>query len=269
MGIVIVTIPGSAKMAFANALHARTGGAVDLVIVQHWKPDSYGNRFKRLRSKGVAHLLKEAWSAILLRTAPRLRQTLDYFRGSSFEGSLAQGYVPKVLEVESMDDEKTIAILKELAPDLLVVWGSKILKPNILSSAKRTINLHIGHCPHYRGTLANQCAVLDMEIEKIGATVHYVSERVDAGNVLSIIRPDLTKAPRELFRDLNDRAQETYIDIAARLYAGEDLPATVQDQTKGKNLVLRDWTPYMRYRVAKQMRNWERVHEGKHKKIPG
>src|SRR3989344_3420707 len=100
----------------------------------------------------------------------------------------------------------------------MVVWGSTIIKPDIIKTAKKAINLHMGLCPYFRGAIANQSAVMHGSLSYIGATIHYVEEKVDAGDILATITVDTNKRPRELFRQLNDRAQEHYLEIAQKLF---------------------------------------------------
>lgn len=259
MSIVVITIPGSAKEAFVTRLNQETKGKVELVLVQKWKPDSYGSLLKRLSKKGFFHLLEELWCALLLRLLPATRNTLNYFR----EGNLIPKniHTPKTIVVSDINSDEVFTMLKKISPDLLVVWGSKILAPRLIGTAKRAVNLHMGRCPYYRGTLANQLAVLENDRAHIGATVHYVEEHVDAGPILTVIQPDLSRPPRALFRDLNDRAQAAYIDIVSRLVRGENMQSIPQDGAKGKNLLMREWTPYVRYHVAREMRRWECQYE--------
>ena len=115
----------------------------------------------------------------------------------------------------------------------------------------------MGLCPYYRGAIANQYAVIERHPAHIGATIHYAVEKVDAGNILTTITVDTSKPPQTLFRELNDRAEKGYLDIASRLYAGENLPHKAQDTSEGKNFRLKDWTPKTRYNLAKQIRKWE------------
>ena len=258
MGIVVITMVGVSKLAFASALAQKTHGAVDLVIVQRSSVLTLRERFLRAQKMfRERRFFSEMWYSLMLRLHPKARRTLAYFRESSAERNFNPKNTPKILEVDSVNSEETLAVLRKLSPDLLVVWGSKRLDTAVLATAKQSINLHIGRCPYYRGTLANQHAVLSDDFTRIGATVHHVASEIDSGDILSIIEPDLSKKPRELFCDLNDRAQATCIDIAARLYAGEQIPKMEQDRKTGKTLFLREWTPAVRYKVATRMREWE------------
>ncbi|MDO8564606.1 MAG: formyltransferase family protein [bacterium] len=258
MGIVVITIPGTAKRAFAQALYERTGGGVDLVIVQKPKNRTPLLRFTRFyRSVGWRNLLPEIWYAILLRLNRRAEHSLSLVREHTPPRNFNTQNPPKVLEVDSVNSSEVQKALKTLAPDLLVIWGSAVISPDILRLAKVAINLHMGVCPKYRGAVANHFALLRGDLENIGATIHYVVEKVDAGNILLGIRADTRKPPRELFRELNDSAYAFYLDIAHKLYRGERLPETPQNIANGENFKLSQWTPRRRLQAARKIQKWE------------
>ncbi|MFZ2484643.1 MAG: formyltransferase family protein [Minisyncoccia bacterium] len=262
MSIVVITIPGEAKRVFANSLHRMTGEKVELVIIQKRKANhnSIFNRLKRLyKSVGLKALPIEIWHAILLRVNGQ-RSALEYFRERTETASqdlIQSGYGPRVLEVQSVNSDEVFEILRRISPDLMVIWGGTVIKPHIIGTAKRAVNLHMGLCPYYRGAIANQNAVMRREFDKIGATIHYAEAKVDSGDILETITVDVSKKPREMFRELNDRAEERYLDIAYRLSNGEILPKKPQSAEKGENFLLKDWTPKVRYNLARQVMEWE------------
>ncbi len=258
MGIVFITMPGTAKLTFAATLNNKTEGAVELVIVQKTKKPTFRKslvRAKKMLKKGT--ILKETWYGLLLRISPKMRGTLTYFRNSNNTATVKKDDLPKILEVDSINTNEVYEILKKLSPELIVVSGGKIIQPHILATAKKSINLHIGRCPDYRGVLANQHAVLDNDFSGIGATVHYLAPEVDAGDIITIISADLSKKPQDLFADLNDKAQETFIDIAKRIHSGENIAGTKQDTQHKHTILLEHWTPELRYKTAKRMHMWE------------
>lgn len=258
MSIVIITISGDVKTAFARELHAAARGGVDLVIVQKQRKHSLFRRILKLYyAVPLRDLPKEAWYGILLRLNNRVRKALGYFRAVSVTGE-AKLNAPRTIEVDSVNSDEVHKILKSLSPDLLVVWGSTILSPRIVHSAKRAVNLHLGYCPYYRGALANQHAVLRGDIERIGATIHYINGKADAGDILEIMEADISKSPQELLLDLNNRAFEKYIDVACRLAAGEDPPSAKQEHVPGNVLLLREWSPSLRYSLGRRILDWER-----------
>jgi len=76
--------------------------------------------------------------------------------------------------------------LKELAPDLIVVWSySMILPPEIIRVPRLgCINLHGGLLPEYRGGHVMQWAIINGESET-GVTLHYIDEAIDTGPIIA------------------------------------------------------------------------------------
>jgi hypothetical protein len=62
-----------------------------------------------------------------------------------------------------------------------------------------------------------------------------------------------------LFRELNDRAERRFLKVACKLFAGKNLSQRPQDTSEGQNLKLKNWTPKVRYRLAKQIKKWEKT----------
>lgn len=256
MSMVLITIPGDTKREFANMLYEATHGSLKLVIIQKPKQETLYRRAVRFYRRVTWCMFEEIWYAILLRMNRRVRSALEYFRANTVRNT-SQTYNAPIMEVESVNSDEVYAALARLSPDLIVVWGSAILETRILATAPQAINLHLGYCPHYRGALANQHAVLRGDFSKIGATIHYINEKPDAGDVISVIPADITKRPKELFCALNDRAIATYVAIAADLHMGKRPTAQPQDVSQGKNFLLKSWTPKMRYELGKKVLAWE------------
>ena len=87
---------------------------------------------------------------------------------------------------ENVNSPESIAIIKDLAPDLLIVVAyGQILRTELLSlPSKGCINLHASILPAYRGAGPIQWAIANGDKET-GVTVMYMNERLDAGAVLA------------------------------------------------------------------------------------
>lgn len=259
MSIVFLTIQGESKQDFATKLNEVTGGAVDCVIVQKPKKVSFLKTLLSLRKTvGVKEIPRELWYGLLLRLDKELLSYLDFFRARTKTKRRTALKPPKVIEVHSINSARVEKIMKAYKPKVLVVWGTGIVEPFIFKEAKHAINLHMGFCPYYRGAPANQFAVLSQDFEKIGATIHYLHEKVDAGEIIQRIALQKGLPPSKLFRQLNDDAEQKLITTVQGLLRDEK-PATIpQNNIRGRNVLLREWVPSRRYEVAKILQSWER-----------
>jgi len=86
-------------------------------------------------------------------------------------------------------DAQLAAAIQAGAPDLVVLAGfMRIIGPAVLEPFEgRMINLHPSLLPRYRGTHTYQRALDAGDVEH-GASIHFVSEVLDGGPVLSQLR---------------------------------------------------------------------------------
>jgi methionyl-tRNA formyltransferase len=88
--------------------------------------------------------------------------------------------------------EQFAVFLRELRPDIIAVLGSSVIKPSIISiPSVALLNLHSGLSPYYRGTWSYGWPLVNDEPGYIGATVHYVNEGIDTGDIIFQTRPVL------------------------------------------------------------------------------
>jgi methionyl-tRNA formyltransferase len=96
-------------------------------------------------------------------------------------------------ERKDINAPRNVDVIRQLAPDLIAVCGTSILKSAILTIPPRgVVNLHGGLAQEYRGVWTTQWALINDQPEHIGATVHYVNEGIDDGNIIYQGRPVIT-----------------------------------------------------------------------------
>jgi len=90
-----------------------------------------------------------------------------------------------VREVGSVNSQACRSALRELAPDVVVVYGTRIIKRATLECVTAPfINYHAGVNPKYRGQNGAYWARSQGDPAHAGVTVHLVDEGVDTGGVL-------------------------------------------------------------------------------------
>ena len=129
--------------------------------------------------------------------------------------------------------------VRDLAPDAVVLFGTSIIRPPLLSHYEgRIINCHLGLSPYYRGTATNFWPLVHGEPECVGATIHLAIQKVDAGAILAQIRP--TPAPDDDVHRLGMRviraAWEAMPAVIDAYLTGRCKPVT---QPKGTGRVFR------------------------------
>jgi len=124
--------------------------------------------------------------------------------------------------VRNHNDATCQELLQESQPDLLVLGGTRIIKPSILEIPRQgTINAHPGLLPRLRGSASVGWA-LYKDLPQ-GATAHFVSPGIDLGDI--IVSRQLPVYRTDTYESLNYR-----IGILAGELIAEGLKA-IQDGT--------------------------------------
>ncbi len=77
------------------------------------------------------------------------------------------------------------AILDAEKPDVIVVYGTAIIRDNIFRRAGFvTLNMHTGLSPHYRGDSTLFWPIFYNDPEHLGVTVHKLVPEVDGGDIV-------------------------------------------------------------------------------------
>jgi methionyl-tRNA formyltransferase len=81
------------------------------------------------------------------------------------------------------NDADTERLLRELDPDLLVLGGTRILRPRVFERARHgALNSHPGLLPEVRGSASVAWAIaLD---ERVGCTCHFIEAGIDTGPIV-------------------------------------------------------------------------------------
>jgi folate-dependent phosphoribosylglycinamide formyltransferase PurN len=98
----------------------------------------------------------------------------------------------KMVHVDSVNSETTVALLRQFSPEVVVVNGTRIISKTVLDSvAAKFINIHAGITPLFRGVHGGYWALVENDSAACGVTVHLVDTGIDTGNILGqgLIQP--------------------------------------------------------------------------------
>lgn len=171
----------------------------------------------------------------------------------------AQSHDIPVYQPTKLRDGTALALIQELAPELIVVAAyGRILPDEILAAPPvGCINVHSSLLPAYRGAAPINWAVLNGDKES-GVTIMHMAHDLDAGDIIAQtvtpVGPDET-AP-ELYTRLADLGAKLLVSVVSDLAAGT-ATRTPQDHDKAtlapmlsKELSPMDWN-----RTASQLHN--------------
>lgn len=210
--VVLLTRPSNWQGVLTLRECSQRDVDVSAAIVE---PKSTGERLRRLwkflRLNGPADTACKVWHTVLSdrRFQREVRRVYRDDVPSNVRdiGSLLG--MP-VYEVGSHNDERCEQLLRELSVDLLLLAGTRIIKPHIIKRARLgCLNAHTGWLPDYRGVHANLWSLL--EGGRLGVTVHYVDAGVDTGAIL--LREEL----RVVRGDTLERIELRTAELCARM----------------------------------------------------
>lgn len=130
---------------------------------------------------------------------------------------------------------ENVALLKELAPDLLLsCYYRNMIRQEVLEIPRMgALNLHGSFLPKYRGRVPVNWAVINGETET-GATLHYMVEKPDAGDIVDQQRVPIafTDTSLEVFNKVTDAAVAIIARSFPLLIAGR-APRIPMELSKG------------------------------------
>lgn len=147
---------------------------------------------------------------------------------------LVTGKKVPVYCVANHNDDTCLELLRAAKPDLLVLGGTRIIKPRILEVPRlSTVNSHPGLLPWLRGSASVGWA-LYQDLPQ-GATAHFVEPGIDTGDI--IVSRQLPVYRQDTYESLNCRIAVLAGELMAEalaLIAGGNPPRTPQDTSQGE-----------------------------------
>jgi methionyl-tRNA formyltransferase len=147
--------------------------------------------------------------------------------------------------------------VKNHNPEVIILYGTSIIKAPLLDHFNnRMINLHLGLSPYYRGSGTNFWPLVDNLPECVGATIHLATLTVDAGSILTQVRPDGIReddGPHELGTKTIVTALKQF-GWLIRAYLRNEITPIKQNLTIGKVCKRKDFTPEA---VIKMQKNFQ------------
>ncbi len=92
----------------------------------------------------------------------------------------------ETLEVKSANDPDAIDRLRQIQPEVIVVFGTAKLSRAVIETGPHGIvNLHGGDPEHYRGLDSHLWAIYHSDYEHLQVTLHRVNARLDDGDIVA------------------------------------------------------------------------------------
>ncbi len=94
-------------------------------------------------------------------------------------------HLAATLELDSVNDPPSLARLRQLQPDAIVVFGTGPISPEVIDTCPRgMVNLHGGDPEEYRGLDTHLWALYHRDFDGLVTTLHRVNPRLDDGDIV-------------------------------------------------------------------------------------
>lgn len=161
----------------------------------------------------------------------------DWENNIWFEGQIVpMASLAPTQNVSSVNDPQAISQLRTIHPDVILVFGTGILRAEVLQVQPRnTLNLHGGDPEEYRGLDTHLWAIYEKNFVGLVSTLHRVDRGIDTGEIVERTRLSLKKN-MELFqlRALNTEAcVEMSLKALQKIHFSGDVESVAQ-RKKGR-----------------------------------
>jgi len=137
-----------------------------------------------------------------------------YLRAPGQEADLKRSMDRLAARIHYVSDLHDVAVLDEirrLAPDLGLIYGSPILKPELFEIPRLgTLGIHHGKMPEYRGKKTTFWALYNGE-RTAGVTIQKVNAGLDTGTILKQAEVPADRPLRRVWKELEALGYELYI----------------------------------------------------------
>lgn len=151
-----------------------------------------------------------------------------------------------IIETTGVNSAQTQSVLRDLAPDILCVYGTYVVSDATLSIANRfALNLHTGISPRYRGADCEFWPLHEQKLDFVGATVHACTADLDGGAIFGITRAKLEAEDGlgAVFGRCVIAGTQLYKRVVADFAAGKEVESVPQNLSLGKEykVAMRGW----------------------------
>lgn len=87
-------------------------------------------------------------------------------------------------KIKNINDPQALRVAEEFSPDLILVFGTALLKKKWFKLNVPIVNSHLGIIPRYRGWMSWFWAILEENFNSVGISIHYVTKIADGGELI-------------------------------------------------------------------------------------
>ena len=208
--------------------------------------------------------------SVARRRPNRLVQRLQYLRywraiqstrlHKSFLASqrllLAAADYPRELDrsVSDINNSDTIDWLTERRPDILVVFGGRLIKSHVINLVPAAFTVHLGWVPDYKGSQCIMWPIYNEEYAKIGVSLLNLEVGADTGGIIARSRIVIKAGDNEYALLARARATAVEMTVAELRHFTQNGALTIAEKNVGGRLYrAREFGPEVRHTVRRNI----------------
>tara|TARA_B100000768_G_scaffold180070_1_gene199144 strand:+ start:3570 stop:4334 length:765 start_codon:yes stop_codon:yes gene_type:complete len=183
MKILMLTGKGESSLFIYNALKKNYN--IDKVIIE----DSVStkrlirSRIKKLGFFKVANQLIFQLTISKFLKISSIKRIKKLKKKYNFSTQIVKDSV--LIKVSSVNDIESIAAIKKINPDIIIINGTRIISTKVLDCTSAIfINTHVGITPQYRGVHGGYWSLVCNDEKNCGVTIHKVDKGIDTGDII-------------------------------------------------------------------------------------
>lgn len=183
MKIIMLAGSGRSTAFVYNAL--RSDFEIDKILITD-PPSKTKMIRRRIKNLGFGYVINQLFFQVFVIKFLELI-TASKIEKRRKELTLCSTRIPKeiIVNVGSVNSERTLEIIEELNPDVIIVNGTSIISKEVLESTTAIfINTHVGITPQYRGVHGGYWSLRNNDAENFGVTIHIVDKGIDTGDII-------------------------------------------------------------------------------------
>jgi methionyl-tRNA formyltransferase len=154
---------------------------------------------------GIPHFLKHFVMTVSFRLSKHVNRFLPFVRSSSILAYAKKSNIP-CYDVKSVNGVMLLKIMRSAKPDVVINQAQEILRDEFLSIPKiGCLNRHNSLLPRHRGRFSPFWVLYNEEAET-GVTIHFVTSRIDAGEI--VVQKRIAVHPRDTFLTLTQKCYD-------------------------------------------------------------
>lgn len=186
--IIIFTLDSLYSNLAINDLSQKLGDRIDTIVMSERYGEKHGTMLDQIKqnySKSGFHFLNYlSFVFIYYKFFLHLFNLLTKRKNRTFK-RIAKDHDIKLVSTDDINHKDIEDLIRRKEPDLiLVMYFDQLINENIFNIPKfKTINIHPGSLPQYRGPFPSFWAKFYEESD-MGITAHYVDSKFDTGDII-------------------------------------------------------------------------------------